>query len=173
MGFTMPAAKGKRPEAVGFSDQYPEHIGDRLAWFARELGIGEGRLLSLLGLIPSAAPSLPSGGVDWEAVVRKHEDQAWWAEGILYDTLALFDYDARALCQFLSGSAARDGSISGPGGVPIALSELSPAERDRLLLTLVAVGGPVGRQALLAYLAQPDHPLPTVPWQPAPCTSPT
>jgi hypothetical protein len=159
----MPVVSNEYPEGVDFSEEYPEGIGERLAWFARELGAGEGRLLSLLGLAPTAAPGLPSGGVDWQAVAKDQEDQAWWAEAILYDALGLFDYDAKAMRQYLSGSAARDYPVPGPGGVPVAISRFPPAQRDRTLLTLLAAGGPVGRQALIAYLAQPGDSLPTAP----------
>jgi hypothetical protein len=159
----MSAVKKHRPEPGGVSDEYPEGIGERLAWFARELAIGEGRLVSLLGLVPAAAPASPTGGVDWQAVARDHEDEAWWAEAVLYEALALFDYDVKAMRQALSGSAARDYPVPVPGGVLVAASKLPPAERDRTLLTLLAAGGPAGRQALIAYLAQSGGPLPTAP----------
>jgi hypothetical protein len=159
----MSTVKNKPPEGVGFSHEYPEDVGERLAWFVRELGVGEGRLVSLLGLDPAAVPELPSGEVDWQAVARNHKEEACWAEATLYDALAVFDYDIQAMRQSLGGSAARDYPIPSPGGVPVAASKLSPTERDRTLLTLVAAGGPVGRQALIAYLAQAGNSVPTAP----------
>jgi len=159
----MSTAKKQPPKGVGFSDEYPEDLGERLAWFARELGVAEGRLLGLLGLVPSAAPELPSGGVDWQGVAKDHEEEAWWAEATLYDALALFDHDVKAMRQYLGGSPARDYPVPGPGGAPVAASQLPPAERDRTLLTLLSAGGPVGRQALIAYLAQPENSLAAAP----------
>jgi hypothetical protein len=157
----MSAVQKQPAEEVGFSDVYPEDIADRLAWFARELGVSDVRMLNLLGLGQSAAA--PDGRVDWHAVVRDHEEEAWWAETVLYDTLLLFRFDPQALRHHLSTPAARDFLIPGLGGNRVAASHLSPAERDRTLLTLVAAGNVVGHQALVANLAQPENSQPTAP----------
>lgn len=90
-----------------------------------------------------------------------HEEEAWWAEALLYDTLSLFGYDAANLRQHLHCPATRDYPIPRPGGRSVLASTLPPAERDSTLLTLAASDGPQARQALIAYLAQPDLPAPT------------
>jgi hypothetical protein len=151
----MSTVQQQRPTRPGFSDGYPEEIAERLVWFGRELGVSDGRLLGLLGQVPACAPRLTSGDVDWQAVAKVRADEAWWAEAVLYDALALFAYDIESMRQSVSGSAARDCTVSGPGGTLVAASKLPAAERDRVLLTLVGAGGPAGRQALIAYLAQP------------------
>jgi hypothetical protein len=154
----MPTLGPTQPASAPFDAVYPEDLGERLGWFARELGVSEGRLLGLLDLTPADVAALPTGGVAWDAVVAVHESAAWWAERILYDTLALFDYDAGALRQYLSRPASADYPVPRPGGHSVRAATLPPQERDRTLRVLLAADGPQARQALLAYLAQPDEP---------------
>jgi hypothetical protein len=154
----MPTLKPTTHAAADFGEMYPEDLSERLAWFARELGVSEWRLLGLLGLTLADLSALPTGGVDWRTAVSAHESEAWWAEGMLYDILALFDYDTGALRQHLAGSASRNYAIPRPGGGSVPSGTLPPAERDRALLVLLSSGGPEARQALIAYLAQLDDP---------------
>ena len=154
----MPTVKPTKPTGVQFSETYPEDLAERLAWFARELGVREEHLLGLLGLAPAEVPALPGGGVDWRAVVAAHENEAWWVEALLYDTLALFNYDAAALRDFLRRDSALAYDIPQPGGGSLSARSLPPAERHRALLLLLASGGPDARRALLAYLAEPGDP---------------
>jgi hypothetical protein len=158
--FIMATAQEPQRSGTNLEEEYPEEVGERLAWFARELGVSEDRILGLLGLTRADVLALPGGGVDWHSVAQDHEDEVWWAEAMLYDALALFRHDTGTLRRHLP-QAARDYLIYRPGGSSVAASTLPPEERDRTLLTLLASGGSASLQALIAYLAQPDNRVPS------------
>src|SRR5438309_13734 len=82
---------------VGFSEDYPEDLAGRLAWFVRKAGVPERAILWLILLDGRTFARFPAQGVDWKAVAKDHEERAWWMEGLLYDTLSLFKFDPEAM----------------------------------------------------------------------------
>jgi hypothetical protein len=141
----------ERPDRSAADFDYPEKLADRLAWFTRELGVGEGQILGLMGLHDDVGR--PKEGFDWRPVVAAHEDKAWWAEAVLYDALALFDYDVQALRRRVRERAVQDFALPAPGGTAVPAKDLPADARDRRLLGLVAQGSPAALPALLAYLS--------------------
>jgi hypothetical protein len=154
----MPTLEPTNQTGANFADTLPEDIAERLLLYKRELGISDGRLLPLLGLTPADVTVLPGGGVDWPATVAAHEDEGWWAEWMLCETLASFRFDVGRMRAEIGQASRRAFPIPRPGGGSIPATDLPPAERDRTLLTLLALTGGMGREALLAYLAQPGEP---------------
>jgi len=139
--------------------EYPEALPERLGWFTREAGVGNYHILRLMGLSCSVARALAATGAIWSAVVADAEEAAWWAEGMLYDALAVFDYDAAEMRRRLGQPARGDYLVPLPGGGAVPIEDLPPPKREEAWLGLLAQGGRVALPALIAYLSRPAEAL--------------
>jgi hypothetical protein len=134
---------------------YPEELPDRLAWFTKQAGVGEIHLLYLLGVVPEG-----EAHVDWGKVVARHEDAAVWLEGMLYDALAVFNYDAGAMRDRLSRAPKSDDLPLPPGRRWPASGPTEDGSDFFRAWNLAAVaqlgqGGPGALPTFIAFLSQP------------------
>jgi hypothetical protein len=145
--------------AAEFEREYPEELPDRLRWFTERLGIQPYHLLRLMGLSRPEAEALAKGPLDWDAVIARYsEESAWWAEGTVMNLLSYYHFDWHALRERLHQPPDRSMRIYRPGGWAVSPDELPREERESILLTLIAEGGPRSSAAALAYLLHPAGP---------------
>jgi hypothetical protein len=151
----MPSVEQVREWATDVERIYPETLADRLEWFVREFNLDPRRVLSLMGLPSGRVEELASpsrrAGVDWDAIAAQHEERAWWVEERLSQLLAFFHYDRQTLARQLRQPFPTEFRITLPGGEATAAADLSPEERDRILLRLIVEGGAAASTALAVY----------------------
>jgi hypothetical protein len=141
-----------------FVASYPDTLPRRLEWLSNNLRIGRQRFLRLMGLAPDDIEE--HLGVPWEAIAERWPDEARWVEELLRQLIAPFSYDWKALAERLR-QLAEDAAHQQPQGLSRAagyvgrLGAVPPAERQQILLTLIAQGGPDVLGWLLEYLTQP------------------
>src|ERR1700730_8506863 len=98
----MPTADQVAKWSDDFEETYPETLSDRLRWFHQELGVDEERLLRLVGLPDAEVKELgEGGGVDWQWVTKQYPDGAAWAEEMLLQAVAFFDYNWEGLRDYI------------------------------------------------------------------------
>src|SRR5436309_2713139 len=78
--------------ADSFDVDYPEDLGDCLAWLGKHLRIPRGRILRLMGFSGEEASAL--GRRSWQEIAQAHEAEGERAEHLLTHYLACFDHDA-------------------------------------------------------------------------------
>jgi hypothetical protein len=151
----MPTAEQVAKWADDFEEGYPEVLADRLRWFHDRMGVGQDRLLRLIGIPPAEVKELAEGrGVDWKWVAEQYGDGASWAEEMLLQAVAFFDYNWEGLRDHIRQPLRAEYEIGQPGKL-VPLRKLRPAQQDNALLTLIAEGSPRVIPVLIVFLS-PD-----------------
>lgn len=134
--------------AERFDVDYPEELGERLAWLERSLRVSRERMLRLLG-VPNA------GGQSWEEIAQAHEAQAERAEHLLTHYLSWFDYDADKAADWVRdfGHKVEQGDIRLSDYVPGLATAATPEAQDEALLSALRDEGPSFLPALARFLA--------------------
>ena len=154
----MPSYRKARSLASRFDQAYPEKLPDRLDWLQHFLGINRVRLLRMMGM--SAAEATKEKDTGWADLIKKGnwEDNAWWVEGKLYELLALFDYDWKALSDRLHQESEippkEPTRLKRHKGDIVKLQYVPSDDGTRILLNQLAKTGPESFSALLSYLAR-------------------
>lgn len=154
----MPSYKKARSLASEFDKAYPENLPDRLEWWQHVLGINRVRLLRMMGM--SAPKATKEKDTPWADLIEKGnwEENAWWVEGKLYELLAMFDYDWKALSERLHQSAETPPKeptrVKRHKGDILKLQYVPSDDGNRILLNQLAKDGPESFSALLSYLAR-------------------
>jgi hypothetical protein len=162
----MPTADQVAKWADDFEESYPEALADRLEWFHNKLGVGQERLLRMIAEPPATVIELEEGGgVDWQWVAGQYADGAGWAEEMLLQAIAFFDYNWEGLRDHIRQPLRADYQI-GQAGKLVPLRELSPTQQDTALLTLIAEGNPRVIPVLCVFLS-PDPSRPRTRRKPA------
>jgi hypothetical protein len=144
----MPTADQVAKWSNDFEESYPEPLSDRLRWFHQKLGIDEERLLRLVGLPDAEVKELEKGGsVDWKWVTNKHPDGAAWAEEILLQAVAFFNYNWEGL-RYCIHPTRKNSLLKAP----------PKGEQDTMLLGVIAQGDERSTPALIAFLAAAPTP---------------
>jgi hypothetical protein len=151
----MPTAEQVAKWADDFEEAYPEALSDRLRWFHDKLGVGHDRLLRLVGWSAAAVKELGEGGVDWQRVARQDGDGAAWAEEMLLQAVAFFDYNWQGLRDHIRQPLRADYRVGQPGGKEVPLQALTPVEQDKTLLARIAEGNERSAPALIVFLSPP------------------
>lgn len=150
----MPTYKKSKSLADAFEKAYPETLPARLAWWQKSLGIDRRRLLRTFGLSTEQAKA--DQGKTWAALLKDPEqaERGRLLEAKLYELLIRFDYDWKALAEYLhcpgqsNGAAGplQDSPEVGGGGLPIdELADQSPQSFAAVLSGLVSRRGPRGK----------------------------
>src|SRR4051794_13754814 len=84
--------------AERFDAEYPEELGERLAWLERRLRLSRSRILRLMGLSEADGRSEARS---WKEIADAHETQAERAEHLLTHYLSYFDYDPERASDFV------------------------------------------------------------------------
>jgi hypothetical protein len=115
--------------AERFDAEYPEDLGDRLAWLERRLRVSRGRILRVMGVADA-------DGRSWKEIAHAHEAQAERAEHLLTHYLAYFDYDAERAGDFVRdfGRKVEQGDIRISDHVPGVAAAATPEAEDEALL---------------------------------------
>jgi hypothetical protein len=126
----MPTHARARQLAAEFENAYPDTLPERFAWWCRTLGIDRPRLLRMLGMSADEANSHKSSR--WEAILDNKEwaENGWWVEGKLHELLALFDYDWRALAEWLHQTPQGDEEERARNARAPSLSLREPGSRS-------------------------------------------
>ncbi len=149
----MPTADQVAKWSDDFEEIYPDTLSERLRWFHQKLGADEERLLRLVGLPDTEVKKLGEGGsVDWKRVAKQYPDGAAWAEEMLLQAVAYFDYNWEGLREHIRQPLRAEYRIGKPGnGEP--LRALAKEEQDNRLLGLIADGDERSAPALIVYLS--------------------
>jgi hypothetical protein len=141
-----------------FEEEYPEELPQRYQWLVDHLGLSPRRVLRVMGLPPDRVRQLAEGPkVDWVAAIGDvGEWSAWYTHDVIVHLLEDFHYDWKGLREYLRHPLVREPELPLLGGKMLPISQLSPAEREEALLTLIAHAGPNARDALVTYLTQPE-----------------
>jgi hypothetical protein len=134
--------------AERFDAEYPEELGDRLAWLECRLRVSRGRILRLMGVADA-------DGLSWKEVVQAHEAQAERAEHLLTHYLSYFDYDAERAGDFVRdfGRKVEQGDIRISDHFPRVAAGATPEAEDEALLCSLRDEGPSLLPALARLLA--------------------
>jgi hypothetical protein len=136
----------RRRELVdAFLRAYPRELPRRLAWLADQLRIDRPRLLRLMGLPPEEVERQHDRA--WDALVTQWPDRALWVEQLLRQLVAAFHYDWEELACLLHQQKLR--------GKFQPLAHTPGPDRERVLLSRIAEGGPDVLEWLVEYLSQP------------------
>lgn len=141
----MPTLEVARRLAGEFEAAYPDSLADRLAWWAKVLGIRRRSLLRLMGLTLLDVERMNVR--PWTEVVRRYSAEARRIEDMLCHLLAQYSYDWKALAEDLRLQKAKKRSI-GRGG-------LSSWRRKHSLIRRVGHGGPNSIELLRDLLSSP------------------
>ena len=144
-----------------FDAEYPEELGDRLAWLERRLRVSRGRILRLMGLPDADRQS-------WKEIAHAHEQQAERAEHLLAHYLSYFDYDPERAGGFVRdfGQKVAQGVVRLSDHIPGLADNATPEEEDEALLCSLRDDGPSLLPALARLLGdrpattERDTPLP-------------
>ena len=138
--------------AERFDAEYPEELGDRLAWLERRLRVSRGRILRLMGLADAEAAS---DGRSWKEIAHAPEAQAERAEHLLTHYLSYFDYDPERAGDFVRdfGQKIEAGAVRLADHVPGLSTAATPAEEDEVLFCSLGDEGPSLLPALARLLA--------------------
>lgn len=162
-----------------FVESYPKTLPARIEWLADSLRIDRARLLRLMGLTPEEIEVNLER--PWEVIAERYEYQTRWAVELLAAFLARFRYDWKVLADRLHQRAAAAANSQGDraapsAGHPAQLCNLPPADREKVLLTLIAEGGPDALTWLFEYLSQAtptERSCPPLERARTPCTMPS
>jgi hypothetical protein len=125
----MPTADQVAKWADDFEESYPGGLADRLHWFHDRLGVGEDRLLRLIGVPPAEMKELGNGrGVDWEWVAEHYADGASRTEQMLHQAVAFFSYNWEELRDYIHQQVRVEHEI-GQGAKHAPLRELTPTQQ--------------------------------------------
>ena len=146
------------PCAERFDAEYPEELGDRLAWLESRLRIARGGILRLMGI--SDAGATLERHRSWKEIAHTHEAQAERAEHLLAHYLSYFGYDPERAGDFVGDFAQKveEGVVRLSDHIPELACAGTPAEEDAVLLCSVREEGPTLLPALARLLA--DRPSP-------------
>jgi hypothetical protein len=150
----MPTADQVAKWADDFEEAYPEALAERLRWFHEKMEIGQDRLLRLVGLPPAEVKELDEGGcVDWSRVAEEYGEGAAWAEEMILQAVAFFNYNWEGLRDHIREPVRAEYRVGLPGGKSVPLAELTPAEQEKLLLARIAEGNERAVAALIVFLS--------------------
>ena len=93
------------------------------------------------------------GSVDWQWVTRQHPDGAIWAEEMLLQAIAFFNYNWQGLRDYIRRPLRARSGIGGHGGKDVPLGTLARAEQDNLLLAAITEGNEKSAPALIVFLS--------------------
>jgi hypothetical protein len=141
------------PSADGFDADYPEELGDRLAWLESRLRVARDRILRLMGI--SEAEVASEGHNSWKEIAHTHEAQAERAEHLLTHYLSYFGYDPERAGDFVRDFAQKveEGAVRLADHIPGLGSAGTPAEEDEALLCSLREEGPTLLPAIARLLA--------------------
>jgi len=141
---TVPERTPSR-DALEFVRAYPSALPSRLEWLADHLHIDRRRVLRLMGVEqPQIEHCL---GESWAEVVAEREEQATWVDQLLRQLVARFQYDPERIASVVR-SQAYQGKVE-------PLLRTPEDDRERVILSMIAEGGPDVMNWLLEYLSQP------------------
>ena len=150
----MPTADQVAKWSDAFEEVYPETLSDRLRWFHQELGVEIEGLLRLVGLSAEEAIVLEAGGkIDWKWLTMEYSDGAAWAEEMLLQAVAFFDYNWQGFRDHIRQTLRADHPFGRAGGSQGPLSTLTKEEQDAWLLGVIAEGNEKSAPALIVYLS--------------------
>jgi hypothetical protein len=134
--------------AERFDAEYPEELGDRLAWLERRLRVSRARILRLMGVSDV-------DGQSWKEIAQAHEAQAERAEHLLTHYLSYFGYDAERAGDFVRdfGRKVEQGDFRMSDYVPGVAAAATPEAEDEALLGSLRDEGPALLPALARLLA--------------------
>src|SRR5947209_2625195 len=113
----MPTQDQLRRRLANFERKYPDSLAERLAWWAKVLGIDSIRLFRLLGLSDQEASQTPKSALP--QVVEAHQDRAEFVDDLLNQLLASFDYDLPAFSEALHRPVGPAHEVSHQPGVAV------------------------------------------------------
>jgi hypothetical protein len=140
-----------------FAAFYPTSLPRRLEWLSENLLIERPRFLRLMGLTPQEVEQ--NLDAPWEAVAERWQIRAIQVSELLGRLIAEFRSDWRPLAQHLHQLAEGTQRQPAPPVPPefhaARLDVLPLHEREKVLLTLIAEGGPGDLTWLIKYLSLP------------------
>jgi hypothetical protein len=143
--------------AERFDLEYPEDLGDRLAWLENRLQVSRSRILRLMGF--SGAEVTVAVRRSWKEIAETHEAQADRAEHLLTHYLSHFDYDTQKAGDFARefSEKVEVGAFRLSDHIPALASARTQAEQEEVLLCSLQEEGPSLVPAMARLLAAPGR----------------